>query len=130
VENATLISRSRSRAGATGVMQVMPRWKRDIHECGDDLHEVRVNVCFGTRILRIALDQSTSVRQALLRYNGCVRAARCHRYASAVFSQAGRALLLSRALSQPRATSSIGSAAAPGTGQGGAQPGAVEAGGT
>jgi soluble lytic murein transglycosylase-like protein len=96
VENAALVPRARSRVGAQGVMQVMPSWKRDIKDCGGDLRDVTVNVCFGTRILRIAMDASTSVREALLRYNGCVRAPGCHRYASAVFSQAGRALVLSR----------------------------------
>lgn len=105
VENAELVGRSRSRAGATGVMQVMPHWKRDIRDCGgDDLRDVHVNVCFATRILRIALDASTSVREALLRYNGCVRAPGCTRYASAVFSQAGRAVLLSRLTVVPTAT--------------------------
>lgn len=105
VENAELVSRARSRVGATGIMQVMPHWKRDIRDCGgSDLREVAVNVCFATRVLRIALDESASVREALLRYNGCVRAPGCHRYASAVFSQTGRAVILSRvALAAPRA---------------------------
>jgi soluble lytic murein transglycosylase-like protein len=106
-ENPGLVPRARSRAGARGVMQVMPSWRRDIRDCGDDLRQIHVNVCFGTRILRIALDETTSVRQALLRYNGCVRTPGCHRYADAVFSWAGRALLLSRtaapAASPPRA---------------------------
>jgi soluble lytic murein transglycosylase-like protein len=111
VENASLKPRARSKVGARGVMQVMPSWRRDIRTCGDDLRLIHVNVCFGTRILRIALDQSTSVREALLRYNGCVRAPGCHKYADAVFSWAGRALLLSRA-SAPIVTPS---AAAPST---------------
>ena len=97
VENAALKPRARSSVGARGVMQVMPSWRRDIRNCGNDLRLIQVNVCFGTRILRIALDQSTSVREALLRYNGCVRTPGCHKYADAVFSWAGRALLLSRA---------------------------------
>ena len=96
VENATLTPRARSSVGASGVMQVMPSWKRDIKDCGADLREVHTNVCFGTRILQLALRESTTVREALLRYNGCVRAPGCHRYASAVFSQAGRAVVLSR----------------------------------
>jgi soluble lytic murein transglycosylase-like protein len=111
VENAALKPRARSRVGARGVMQVMPSWRQDIRNCGDDLRLIQVNVCFGTRILRIALDQSTSVREALLRYNGCVRTPGCHKYADAVFSWAGRALLLSRA-SAPVA---MPSAAAPRT---------------
>ena len=103
VENASLKPRARSRVGARGVMQVMPSWRQDIRNCGDDLRLIQVNVCFGTRILRIALDESSSVREALLRYNGCVRTPGCHKYADAVFSWAGRALLLSRA-SAPVAT--------------------------
>jgi soluble lytic murein transglycosylase-like protein len=100
VENASLAPRARSRVGATGVMQVMPSWKRDIRDCGNDLREPHVNVCFGTRILRIALDASASVRQALLRYNGCVRSTTCRTYPTAVFSRAGHAVLRRRALSQ------------------------------
>ena len=97
VENAELAPRARSGVGASGVMQVMPLWKQYIRNCGDDLRDVDVNVCFGTRILRIALNESKTVREALLRYNGCVRAPNCQAYASAVFSRAGRAVLLARA---------------------------------
>lgn len=101
VENASLTPRARSRVGASGVMQVMPMWKRYIRDCGDDLRHVDVNICFGTRILRMALDETRTVREALLRYNGCVRAPGCHRYAAAVFSQAGRAVLMSRLETPP-----------------------------
>jgi soluble lytic murein transglycosylase-like protein len=96
VENAALLPRARSRAGARGVMQVMPSWKRDIPDCGRDMHDVRVNVCLGTAVLRIALDASKTVREALLRYNGCVRAPGCNAYATAVFGRSGYALLMSR----------------------------------
>jgi soluble lytic murein transglycosylase-like protein len=96
VENASLAPRARSRAGARGVMQVMPSWKKDIPACGHDMHDVHVNVCLGTAVLRIALDASTSVREALLRYNGCVRAPGCSAYASAVFGRSGYALLMAR----------------------------------
>ena len=102
VENAALAPTARSRAGARGVMQVMPHWKKDIRDCGADLTNIHVNVCFGTRILRMALDETTSVRAALLRYNGCVRAPGCSKYAAAVFSRAGQALVLSRMLAPPR----------------------------
>jgi soluble lytic murein transglycosylase-like protein len=96
VENATLVSKSRSKVGASGVMQVMPFWKKYIRDCGDDLRQVMVNVCFGTRVLQIALSESKTVREALLRYNGCVRAPNCSKYAAAVFSAAGKAVLMSR----------------------------------
>ena len=56
VENATLVSRARSRVGAQGVMQVMPSWKRDIKECGGDLRDVFVNVVGGVRISETAAD--------------------------------------------------------------------------
>jgi soluble lytic murein transglycosylase-like protein len=113
VENAELVPRSRSHVGATGVMQVMPFWKKYIRDCGTDLRDVATNVCFGTRILRIAIDESQSLREALLRYNGCVKSPGCHRYAAAVFSQTGKAMILSRlvapvppsaAAAQPTAT--------------------------
>ena len=103
VENAVLAPRARSRAGARGVMQVMPLWKKDIRSCGTDMHDVHVNVCLGTAVLRIALDASKSVREALLRYNGCVRAPGCTKYATAVFGRAGHALLMSRQLPPPTA---------------------------
>jgi len=96
VENAELHNGSKSPRGATGVMQVMPHWKRDIHECGSNLHNPNVNVCFGTKILRMNLDVTgNNVHRALLRYNGC-RAGPCTAYPNAVFSRAGRAVLLAR----------------------------------
>jgi len=92
VENAELKPRARSSAGARGVMQVMPSWKKDIRDCGGDIHDLRVNICLGTAVLRIALDASESVREALLRYNGCVKAPGCRVYASAVLARVGNAL--------------------------------------
>lgn len=114
VENATLVPHARSRAGARGIMQVMPSWKRDIPECGRDMHDVRVNVCLGTAVLRIALDASRTVREALLRYNGCLQGRACAAYPTAVFGRSGYALLATR---QPwrvasRTGASTGSAAA------------------
>lgn len=96
VENATLAPGARSSVGARGVMQVMPLWKRYITNCGTDLRQVEVNICFGTRVLRIALDETNSVREALLRYNGCVRAPGCHSYPTSVFSWVGRAMVMAR----------------------------------
>ena len=96
VENASLSPRARSRAGARGVMQVMPSWRKDVRGCGNDLQSLRANICLGTAVLRIALDASETVREALLRYNGCVRAPGCGVYASAVFGRAGYALIASR----------------------------------
>ena len=96
VENAELKPRARSSAGARGVMQVMPSWKKDIRDCGSDMHDVRANICFGTAVLRIALDASKSVREALLRYNGCVKAPGCRIYATAVLGRVGNAMIATR----------------------------------
>ena len=105
VENAELVTGARSRVGARGVMQVMPFWKHDIPHCGTDMQDVRTNVCLGTAVLRIALDASDSVREALLRYNGCVRTPGCSRYATAVFGRAGHAVLMARLGDEPAPTS-------------------------
>ena len=96
VENASLVPLARSHAGARGVMQVMPSWKKDIKDCRGDMHDERVNICLGTAVLRIALDASESVREALLRYNGCVHARGCAVYASAVLARVGNALIATR----------------------------------
>lgn len=107
VENAELVPRSRSHVGATGVMQVMPFWKKYIRDCGSNLSDVHTNVCFGTRILRIAMDETTSLRAALLRYNGCVKTPGCSKYASHVFSRTGQALILSRAIAAAPAPETV-----------------------
>lgn len=96
VENPRLDLRARARDGSVGVMQVQPFWKREIRDCGQDLGDVDVNLCFGTRILRMAIDSSATLSQALWRYNGCRQRAACDRYAAAVFSRAGRAALIAR----------------------------------
>jgi soluble lytic murein transglycosylase-like protein len=104
VENAELKPRARSSAGARGVMQVMPSWKKDIRDCGNDMHDVRANICFGTAVLRIALDASKSVREALLRYNGCVKAPGCRIYATAVLGRVGNAMIATRQADTSAAT--------------------------
>ena len=97
VENPHLDIRARAHDGSVGVMQVQPFWRKHITGCGDDLRNADVNVCYGTRILRMAIDSSDSLTEALRRYNGCRgKSERCTRYTNAVFSRAGRALLLAR----------------------------------
>ncbi|MGH7627177.1 MAG: transglycosylase SLT domain-containing protein [Gemmatimonadaceae bacterium] len=97
VENPQLDIRARAHDGSVGVMQVQPFWRKQIKGCGDDLRNADVNVCYGTRILRMAIDSSDSLTEALRRYNGCRgKSERCARYTNAVFSRAGRALLLAR----------------------------------
>lgn len=94
VENAELDLDAKSpRGSSVGVMQVWKGWKEDIHDCGSDLTDPEVNVCFGTRVLRMALDETHTLPAALRRYNGCTRGARCERYVRAVYARAGRAVL-------------------------------------
>ncbi|MDN5863556.1 MAG: transglycosylase SLT domain-containing protein [Salinisphaera sp.] len=60
-----------SPAGARGLMQVMPFWKKEIGRPQDNLFDVQTNLRYGCTILRYYLDQSGgNVTQALARYNG------------------------------------------------------------
>jgi soluble lytic murein transglycosylase-like protein len=60
-----------SRAGARGLMQVMPFWVRQIGEPGQDLFQERTNLRYGCTILRHYLDQEHgNLANALGRYNG------------------------------------------------------------
>lgn len=102
VENPELRLGARSHDGAVGVMQVREGWKREIHDCGRDLGDPEVNLCFGTRILRMAIDESPSLSAALRKYNGCTHGARCARYVSYVYARAGRAMLAARAAAASR----------------------------
>jgi hypothetical protein len=79
VENAEPGARAAPVArGAQGVMQVKPSWTRDLTIAGATCRDVTCQrVPRATRILQLALDASTSVREALLRLQpGCVRCAR------------------------------------------------------
>ncbi len=65
---------ARSSVGARGLMQVMPAWAGYWRGCGRNLFAIEDNLCHGTRILALYLDQHRGdERQALLGYNGCVR---------------------------------------------------------
>jgi soluble lytic murein transglycosylase-like protein len=93
VENRRLDTTAVSRAGALGLMQVMP-----LHAGGwgcpsENLRELEANICHGTRILKRDVRRSSTLHVALRRYNGCVaRAAtpRCRRYPARVLATAGR----------------------------------------
>lgn len=60
-----------SRAGAQGLMQVMPFWKDEIGRPADNLTDVRTNLSYGCRILEFYLKQEQGrLTRALARYNG------------------------------------------------------------
>ena len=60
-----------SKAGALGIMQVMPFWKNEIGRPGDNLIDIRTNLRYGWTILRYYLDKERGqLADALARYNG------------------------------------------------------------
>lgn len=60
-----------SRAGAQGLMQIMPFWLKLIGRPDDNLFQARTNLRLGCTILKYYLDQSHGdIRAALQRYNG------------------------------------------------------------
>jgi soluble lytic murein transglycosylase-like protein len=92
-EDATLDTTARSFVGARGLMQVMPghagKWG-----CGSsNLFSIEVNICHGASILQDNVRNSSSMRTALLKYNGCVRGSNtpnCHSYPDKVMRAANR----------------------------------------
>ena len=66
-----------SRAGAQGLMQVMPFWLKEIGRPDDNLFDIRTNLRMGCTILRYYLDKSKGdLVEALQRYNGSLRSNR------------------------------------------------------
>jgi soluble lytic murein transglycosylase-like protein len=60
-----------SRAGAQGLMQVMPFWKNEIGHSDDNLFDPATNLRYGTAILRIYMErENQNIRTALARYHG------------------------------------------------------------
>lgn len=60
-----------SRAGAQGLMQVMPFWKKEIGRPGDNLIQTETNLSYGCRILQFYLQQEQGqLSDTLARYNG------------------------------------------------------------
>ncbi len=60
-----------SKAGARGLMQVMPFWVKQIGSPADNLFQERVNLRYGCTILRHYLDREHgNLSNALGRYNG------------------------------------------------------------
>jgi soluble lytic murein transglycosylase-like protein len=65
-----------SRAGARGLMQVMPFWVKEIGEPGHNLFHERTNLRYGCTILRHYLDRERgNLFNALGRYNGSLGSA-------------------------------------------------------
>jgi soluble lytic murein transglycosylase-like protein len=60
-----------SRAGAQGLMQVMPFWKNELGHPGDNLTDNDTNLRYGCQILRYYMQKEKgNWRTALARYNG------------------------------------------------------------
>lgn len=60
-----------SSAGARGLMQIMPFWKKEIGRSKDNLLNIRTNLRYGCTILRYYLKISGgNLSEALARYNG------------------------------------------------------------
>ena len=72
-----------SRAGAIGLMQVMPFWLDEIGHPQDNLFNIKTNLRMGCTILRYYLDmEKGDLTQALARYNGSKGS---YRYTNKVF---------------------------------------------
>ena len=60
-----------SSAGAQGLMQVMPFWKKEIGRPNDNLTDINTNLSYGCRILQFYLQKEKgNWMHALARYNG------------------------------------------------------------
>lgn len=60
-----------SRAGAQGLMQIMPFWLNEIGHPNDNLLEMNTNLRMGCTILKYYLEKEKGdLRRALARYNG------------------------------------------------------------
>jgi soluble lytic murein transglycosylase-like protein len=60
-----------SKAGAQGLMQVMPFWLKEIGKPRDSLFNIRTNLRMGCTILKFYLDKEKGdLTRALARYNG------------------------------------------------------------
>ena len=73
-----------SRAGAMGLMQVMPFWLKEIGRPNDNLFRIRTNLRMGCTILKHYLDKEKgNLTRALMRYNGSLGS---YRYTKKVFN--------------------------------------------
>lgn len=92
-EDATLDTTARSFVGARGLMQVMPGHAGKWGCSSSNLLSIEANICHGASILQDNVRNSSSMRTALLRYNGCVHGTNtpgCHSYPDRVMRAANR----------------------------------------
>lgn len=102
VENHTLVGDTSSTAGAVGVMQVMPFWRRSFaSQCGNELANDRVNICYGIHVLKTFLRERGTEERALLAYNGCRTLERCGHYPRRVLERRDRLAVLLRPSGAP-----------------------------
>lgn len=74
-----------SKAGAQGLMQVMPFWLKEIGKPNDNLFDVRTNLRMGCTILKYYLKKEKGdLTRALARYNGSLGR---YRYTNKVFNK-------------------------------------------
>ncbi len=60
-----------SKAGAQGIMQVMPFWLKEVGRPDDNLIDLKTNLRMGCTILRYYMDiEKNDLHKALARYNG------------------------------------------------------------
>ncbi len=72
-----------SRAGAMGLMQIMPFWLKEIGRPNENLFDIRTNLRMGCTILRYYMDmEKDNITHALARYNGSVNS---YKYTNLVF---------------------------------------------
>lgn len=72
-----------SRAGARGLMQVMPFWLKEIGRPEDNLFDMKTNLRMGCTILKHYLDKERgNLTHALARYNGSLHS---YKYTNKVF---------------------------------------------
>jgi soluble lytic murein transglycosylase-like protein len=80
-----------SKAGARGLMQVMPFWVKLIGTDGDNLFDLRKNMRYGCTILRHYLDlEQGDLYRALGRYNGSLGKPKYPRAVEAAWKHAWR----------------------------------------
>ncbi len=74
-----------SRAGAQGLMQVMPFWLKEIGRPRDSLFNIRTNLRMGCTILKYYLDKEKGdLTRALARYNGSLGS---YRYTNKIYKR-------------------------------------------